>query len=324
MDKEDLIEDVEDTEELSIEMENLEEESELNLNDSIKDALLGEGKKKTESEEEDEEDEEVESEEVEDEEEVEESKDKKSKMKESIDLIVAKEANLTEEFKSNIQTLFEAALSEAVVAEKERLAEQYQEDLMEEAATVRSELIDKIDGYLGYVVESFIEENSEVVNAKLRTEIAEDFMGKLKDLFVESYIEVPESKTDLVEELAVKVEELTEELNETKASAETLAEGVIKMTRNKILSEASQGLTVTQVEKLQNLTEEIEFGSKEIFSSKVKTIKESVFGVKSVDEDVEEDLTEETETIVEGTSKIEEKPARVSDEMAKYIAALSK
>jgi hypothetical protein len=308
MDKEDLIEDVEDTEELSIEMENLEEESELNLNDSIKDALLGEGKKKTESEEEDEEDEEVESEEVEDEEEVEESKDKKSKMKESIDLIVAKEANLTEEFKSNIQTLFEAALSEAVVAEKERLAEQYQEDLMEEAATVRSELIDKIDGYLGYVVESFIEENSEVVNAKLRTEIAEGFMGKLKDLFVESYIEVPESKT--------------EELNETKASAETLAEGVIKMTRNKILSEASQGLTVTQVEKLQNLTEEIEFGSKEIFSSKVKTIKESVFGVKSVDEDVEEDLTEETETIVEGTSK--EKPARVSDEMAKYIAALSK
>ena len=130
-----------------------------------------------------------------------------------LDALVESEATLSEEFKEKTTVIFEAAMKAKLAEEIEELEENYANELAEEIAATKSDLVEKVDSYLNYVVEQWMEDNKLAVQSGLRTEIAETFMNKLKDVFTESYIEVPESKIDLVDELSDQVEELEEALN---------------------------------------------------------------------------------------------------------------
>ena len=226
--------------------------------------------------------------------------------------IVDGEATLSEEFKEKTSIIFEAAVKTKLSEEVTRLEEQYAEELAEEVETIKTDLVGKVDSYLNYVVESWMEENKLAIQSGLRTEIAEGFMDKMKDLFVESYIEVPESKVDLVDELAGQVEDLEEKLNSTTGDAISLAEELEAYKRESIIAEATRELADTQAEKLKDLLETVEFESEETFTAKVTTVKESYFS-KEIPEQIEESVSDEAEEEVE-----------VSSMMEGYISALRK
>lgn len=228
-----------------------------------------------------------------------------------LDALVESEATLSEEFKAKTAILFETAVKAKLSEEVERLETQYKEELAEEIASTKSDLVEKVDNYLNYVVETWMEENQLAIQSGLRTEIAETFMDKLKDLFTESYIDVPESKVDLVDELAGQVEELETKLNETTQKVINTTEELEVYKRDTIIRESSRDLAETQVEKLKSLVADIDFDSEEQFASKVSTVKESYFK-KQIAEDVdhiEEDADETTE---------------VSSVMQSYLGAIRK
>ena len=155
-----------------------------------------------------------------------------------------------------------------------------------------------------------MEHNKIAVQSGLRSEIAEGFMGKLKDLFVESYVEVPESKVDLVDELATANDELEEQVNEATANAMKLVEELETYKRAAVIREASKDLAETQVEKLTSLAESIDFESEEAFAAKVATLKESYFAKKTTADSIIEETEEESET------------QEISGMMEQYVAAL--
>jgi len=229
-----------------------------------------------------------------------------------LNALVESEATLSEEFKQKTAILFETALSNKLSEEVDRIEASYAEALGEEITSTKADLVEKVDNYLNYVVETWMEDNKLAVQNGLRTEIAETFMEKMKDLFTESYIDVPESKVDLVDELAESVDELETKLNEqTQKVIDTTVE-LEGYKRNTIIREASRDLAETQVEKLKSLIEDVDFGSEELFTEKVNTIKESYFSQK-IKEEVSQDIAEEADQTVE-----------VSDVMGSYLSAIRK
>ena len=230
-----------------------------------------------------------------------------------LNALIADEATLSEEFKDKASVIFEAAIKSKLSEEIDRLEEKYNEELEAEITSTKEELVEKVDSYLNYVVENWMEENKVAIQTGLRTEIAENFMNGMKDLFVESYIEVPESKVDLVDELAETVEELEEKLNDTTGKAIAMAEELEGLQRDAIIREASRDLAETQVEKLKSLVEDIDFEDEETFSKKVATVKESYFTKTQSTESADFDTTDESDDIVEA-----------SGSMAQYLAALKK
>ena len=236
----------------------------------------------------------------------------KEKFKEDLDALVSSEATLSESFREKATVIFEAALSSRIAEEVDRLEEQYAERLEEEVQSIESQLVEKVDSYLSYVVETWMKENELAVETGLRAEIAESFITSLQSVFAEHYLEVPQGKEDLVETLSARVEELEESLNDIIGDNVTLKEQVSQMAREKMIREASIGLSETQVEKLKSLTEGLEFDSQEQFASKVETLKESYFGGKKV-------ISEETQVSGEP-----EEHADVSPMMARYLEALKK
>jgi hypothetical protein len=229
---------------------------------------------------------------------------------EDLDALVDGEEALAEGFKDKAAVIFEAAVKSKVTAEVQRLEESYAEKLAEESESARGEIVEKVDGYLNYVVEQWMETNEVAVTNGLRTEIAENFIDSLQSLFVENYIEVPESKVDMVDELAGKVEELEEQLNKTVGDNIDLAEKVSDFRREEIIREATVGMAETEVEKLRTLAEGVEYESQESFVAKVATLKESYF--KATGTDTQEEVQESSE---QKTS---------SPAMQAYLNALSK
>lgn len=227
-----------------------------------------------------------------------------------LDALVDGEEALAEGFKDKAAVIFEAAVKTKVTAEVQRLEESYAEKLAEESESARGEIVEKVDGYLNYVVEQWMETNEVAVTNGLRTEIAENFIDSLQSLFVENYIEVPESKVDMVDELAGKVEELEEQLNKTVGDNIDLAEKVSDFRREEIIREATVGMAETEVEKLRTLAEGVEYESQESFVAKVATLKESYF--KATGTDTQEEVQESSE---QKTS---------SPAMQAYLNALSK
>jgi hypothetical protein len=232
---------------------------------------------------------------------------------EDLNALVESEATLSDEFKAKTAVIFEAAVKSKLAEEINRLEAEYQQQLDEELTATKEDLVEKVDSYLNYVVETWVEENKLAIQSGLRTEIAEGFMGKLKDLFTESYIEVPESKVDLVDELATANEELEEQFNDAVAKSMKLAEELEGYKREAIIREASRDLAETQVEKLKSLAESIDFESEESFTAKVETLKESYFS-KKTKESIVEDTADEGEA----------ETAEISDSMAQYVQALRK
>jgi len=211
--------------------------------------------------------------------------------KDDLKALVNEEATLSDEFKQKAETIFEAAINTKINAEIDRLEEKYNEELSEEIESTKKDLVEKVDSYLNYVVEGWMEDNKLAIQNGLRTEIAEDFMNKLKDLFVESHIQVPEDKVNLVDELAENVEELEAQLNESTERSIQMAEELETYKRESIIREATKDLAETQVEKLKSLAENVDFDDEETFAKKVAQLKESYFSktAKTQEEIVEDD-----------------------------------
>ena len=233
---------------------------------------------------------------------------------EDLNALVESEATLSDEFKAKTAVIFEAAIKSKLAEEIDRLETEYQTQLDEEIQATKEDLVEKVDSYLNYVVENWMKENEVAIQSGLRAEIAEGFMDKLKDLFAESYIEVPESKVDLVDELAVANEELEEQVNQATAKAMKLAEELEGYKREAIIREASRDLAETQVEKLTKLAESVDFESAEDFAAKVATLKESYFksspAASPIVEDSDDDAADEA--------------IELTGSMADYVNALRK
>ena len=232
---------------------------------------------------------------------------------EDLNALVESEQTLSDDFKAKTAVIFETAIRSKLTEEVERLEDEYQSRLEEELNETRSDLVEKIDSYLNYVVENWMEENKLAVENGLRTEIAEGFMNNLRELFVESYIDVPESKVDLVDELAEQVEDLEEKLNVQTASMLDMHESLENFHRQSIIREASRDLAETQVEKLASLVESLDFEDEESFATKVRTVKESYFKKK----------VKETEEITEDWSTDDE-TVEVNSVMSQYLNAIKK
>ena len=226
--------------------------------------------------------------------------------------LVDSEATLSEGFKDKAELIFEAALKAKISEHVERMEESYAEEIAEETNRIHTELVEKVDGYLNYVVENWMEENKLAIESGLRTEISESFMKQLHTVFSEHYIEVPESKIDLVDELATQKDELEEQVNTTVADNVALKAEVEKLQRAAIVTEASTGLSEAQAEKLAGLAKDIDADDSEAFAEKVAQIKESYFKAKVT--------TQEEEVIEEGTDN----DVEVSGSMGIYLAALNK
>ena len=239
---------------------------------------------------------------------------------EDLEALISEEATLSEGFKGKAAIIFEAAFKSKLTEEIDRLEEEYAEKLNEETNTFKDELVEKVDGYLNYVVEQWMEENRVAVETGLRTEISEEFMENLKNLFTESYITVPESKVDLVDELSESVAELEAKLDAATAEAIEMNEALEGHERNAMIAEHAEGLAATEAEKLFKLAEDVEFGDAETFSGKVATIKESYFKKGSVTK-----ATAAAEALEEGIVEDDSQSiVEVSDTMASYLSAMRK
>tara|TARA_B110000091_G_scaffold204512_1_gene239275 strand:- start:205 stop:1227 length:1023 start_codon:yes stop_codon:yes gene_type:complete len=231
-----------------------------------------------------------------------------------LNALVESEATLSDGFKDKAATIFEAAVKSKLSEEISRIEESYSVELAEEIASTKSDLVEKIDSYLNYVVENWMKENQIAIQSGLRAEIAENFMNGLKDLFVESYVDVPEAKEDLVDDLAEQVEELESALNSQTAKNIEMTEELELFQRYEVIREHAHGLAETEVEKLAKLSEDLDFIDEETFSAKVKTIKESYFAKEVKSAEVGDDLIEDTADNSVETSAI----------MDSYLQALKK
>ena len=237
-------------------------------------------------------------------------------VKEDITAMFAGE-DLTEEFKESASTLFEAALTARMNLETVRLEEEYAEALSEEVEAVKEEMTTKIDQYLDYVVEQWVEDNKLAIESSLRSEIAENFMEGLYNLFAESYINVPEDRIDVLGELQAQMEELQAKLDESINTQIELQTVIDEATQEATFDEVSEGLAATQVEKLRTLAEGIEFSDADTYARKLNIIKDKYFteGKKVVSTGV---IAEEAEELTEETA------APVPAHMAHYVQSISR
>ena len=233
---------------------------------------------------------------------------------EDLDLIVSEEATLSDGFRDKAGAIFEAAYKSKVSAEIDRLESEYAQNLESEVNDLNESLVEKVDSYLNYVVENWISENEIAIEQGLRTEIAEQFMDSLQSVFKEHYIEVPEGKVDLVDDLNSQVSELEEQLNKSTEDSIDLFNKVQSYERAEVVREQSSGLAETEAEKLASLVEDIDFDNKETFEMKVKTVKESYFK-----QEVTESVDEVDSLLGEGDQEVD-----LSDTMARYTQAITK
>ena len=187
------------------------------------------------------------------------------------------EADLSEEFLGKAKTIFESAVVAKVNEEIDRLEAEFKQELAEAIQTISNELAEKVDGYLGYVVEQWMKENELAIERGVKSEVTEDFIQGLKALFEEHYIDLPEDKVDVVEALAEEVEELKTQLNSTIEINTDVQKQLDSYKRDEIVNELSNGLADTEIEKLKSLTEGVEFEDADQFRDNVTTIKSNYF-----------------------------------------------
>ena len=221
----------------------------------------------------------------------------KEKMKEDVDALFADDSTISEEFKSKVSTIFEARVEDRVTQIEEEIETRYAGMLEEAVESVKADLTEKVDDYLSYVVEQWMEENQIAIESGLRAELTEDFIGGLRNLFAEHYIDVPAEKVDLVDELAGKVEELESKLNEEIERGVSYAKALVESRKNEIAREIGEGLTATQAEKIKTLAESVEFSTEDEYKSKLETLRENYFpsGTKKATEAQLNEQFEETE-----------------------------
>jgi hypothetical protein len=217
---------------------------------------------------------------------------------EDIAAMFADDSTISEEFKSKAATIFEARVLDRIQQIEEETEAKYAGMLEEAVESIKSDLTEKVDDYLSYVVEQWMEENQIAIESGLRSEMTEEFIAGLRNLFAEHYIDVPADKVDLVEELATKVEELENKLNEEIEHGVSIKKSLIESLKVEVTREVCEGLTATQVEKIKSLAESVEFSTEDEYKEKLETIRENYFpsGVKKASEShLQEEVTDGTE-----------------------------
>ena len=221
----------------------------------------------------------------------------KKKMKEDIDALFADDSTISEEFKSKAATVFEARVYDRISQIQEEIEDRYASMLEEAVEEIKSDLTEKVDDYLNYVVEQWMADNEIAVESGLRAELTEEFIAGLRNLFAEHYIDVPTEKVDLVDELATKVEELEDKLNEEIERGMSFAKALVESRKNEVTREVTDGLTTTQVEKIKSLAESVEFSGEDEYKEKLETIRENYFpsGAKKATEEQLHEQVEDTD-----------------------------
>lgn len=209
------------------------------------------------------------------------AKEKQESMKEDIDAMLSGE-NLSEDFKEKAALIFESAVNARIEIIAEELEQQFAKEFEASIETVKEDFAEKLDSYLDYVVENWMEENKLAVEKGLRSEIVEDFIEALRNVFVEHYIDIPEDKVSVVEELADKVEELESQINEEILKNIELKKIISEQHKNEILHDICEGLTLSQSEKIKILAKSVDFVSENDYKDKLVAIKESYFPKKIV------------------------------------------
>ena len=240
--------------------------------------------------------------------------EKKGKFKEDLDALVKDEDTLSEGFKEKAATIFEAALNSKLNAETAKLEERYESDLAGEVEAIKEDLVDKVDGYLTYVVENWMKDNEVAIEHSLKSEITESFIQSLGQLFAEHHINVPDDAGDILDSLSEESKDAKAQLNDATERNIELAEKVKSYQRQDIISEACKGLAATETAKLTELAEAIEADDNEQFTAKVATIKESYLNKDTPAE------TSEVDAITEDSQE----PQVVSAQMQKYLDAMSR
>jgi hypothetical protein len=230
---------------------------------------------------------------------------------------------LSEEFKDQASTLFEAAVANRVAIEVARIEEEFESQLEEKVTESVDTLHNQVNEYMDYVVEQWMEQNEVAIENNYRVEVTESFIQGLKDLFEQNYVEVPEDKVDMVEELVNKVEEMEESLNSAQAENIRLSNSLSELEANGVFANVAEGLADTQTEKFRTLTEGVEYSTKEEYAAKLKMIKSQYFS-----ESVEEAPSTSTGLITEedsiASNDAPEEEAVVPVEMKAYVSAIAR
>jgi hypothetical protein len=222
----------------------------------------------------------------------------KKKMKEDIDALFADDSTISEDFKSKVSTIFEARVQDRISQIQEEIESEYAGMLEEAITSVRNDLTEKVDDYLSYVVEQWMADNEIAIESGLRSELTDDFIAGLRNLFAEHYIDVPAEKVDLVDELAAKVEELSGKLDEEVERSIEYRNALFEAHKAEVTREVCEGLAATQVEKIKALAESVDYSTEEEYRTKLDTIRENYFpsGVKKADATA---LQEQVEDVAE-------------------------
>ena len=208
---------------------------------------------------------------------------------------------LTEEFQEKAKTIFEAAISAKVAQVAEEMERKNEERIVEEIESVKAALVERVDGYLEYVADEWLQENELAVEHGLKSEMTESFLSGMKELFEAHYVSIPEDKYDVVESMVNKLDEMETKLNEQIERNVSLNHRLAESVADGIVSEVAEGLALSQKEKLAQLAESVEFESEESYREKLVTLKESYFGQKVQKETSEKVLTEEAAPDYSGT-----------------------
>ena len=226
--------------------------------------------------------------------------------------------DLSEDIKQKATVVFEAAVNARLAVEQVRLEEENELYLEETIESLRTELVESVDKYLSYAVDEWVKQNQIAIESSLKSEIVDEFIGGLKSLFAEHYIDVPEDKVDVIEQLTSRIEELEAKLNETIEQNVDLSAAVVDAEVQNVFADMTEGLVMTQVEKLKGLSEGIEYSSVEEFKKKFSIIKETYFPSekKPATSSTVETLNESVDDVVETV-----KPTGV---MGRYVDSLSR
>jgi len=240
----------------------------------------------------------------------------KPNMKEDVDALFNGE-ELSEEFRQKAETIFEAAVMSRVKTEVARIHEENEVKLAEQVEEMKEGLVEKVDGYLDYVVEQWMTQNEIALEHGMKSEILEGFVSGMKELFVEHYIDIPEEKFDVLGALEEKVETLEAKLTETVESNIELNKTLGELKRTELVQEAAHGLADTEAEKLKGLAEELTFENETTFKTKLQTIRENYFTTKKAQADVKSVVTDApVDTLTE--------EKKLSPVMAAYTSVLNR
>ena len=238
-------------------------------------------------------------------------------VEEDVNALLAGE-DLSEEFQEKARTIFEAAIRSKVAEIKEELQSSYEETLIEEIETIKSDLVERVDAYLEYVSDEWVQENALAIEHGLKTEMTESFLSGMKQLFEDHYVTIPEDRYDVIESMVDNLDEMEEKLNEQIQKNVALNRRLAESVADVIFADISEGLALSQKDKLASLAENVEFDSEQNYREKLVTLRESYFPSRSSSTQIDD-----SETLSESTD-IQNQQPMVSGRMESYLQTLGR